>query len=388
MFAIVALAPAGLALGGATGAGAAPSSPSGAGYAFHVKQILAGANLSHRYTPAGGGAQETETLSHPDDITSLGDHVFVAFQNGVGPQGQPSTDLNTDSTVVEITMAGAPVAQWDVLGKVDGLTADPQARDVIATVNEDLNSSLYTIEPSASPASQVTHYDYDKVLPHGGGTDAISIYNGRIFISASAPGTGPSDTVQPAVYIATLDSATGVAKVKGLFDDKSAATVANLNRASFGKTVHLALTDPDSNEVVPWGARFGGEFMLTSQGDQEQIFVSGAGTPHQSLQVLSLSRSVDDTVWPTTPSGRVYATDSTHDTVDVVAGPFIPSLPITAATPCGANSAPPTCPGPGFGPNYLGAINPWTGQVIRLHTAGAAFVPQGGLLFVAANSFR
>ena len=46
------------------------------------------------------------------------------------------------------------------------------------------------------------------------------------------------------------------------------------NGPHLGKTVKLALTDPDSNEVVPWAApRFGGAFMLTSQGDKEQIYV-------------------------------------------------------------------------------------------------------------------
>ena len=42
------------------------------------------------------------------------------------------------------------------------------------------------------------------------------------------------------------------------------------------QSVRLALTDPDSNEDVPsYAPRFAGEFMLTSQGDQEQIFVAG-----------------------------------------------------------------------------------------------------------------
>ena len=60
-----------------------------------------------------------------------------------------------------------------------------------------------------------------------------------------------------------------------------------------------------------------------------------------------------------------------------------PDGPVVAVTPCGANSAPSTCPAPPAYPaNYLGSLNPWTGQVSPLTVSGTAFVPQGGLLFV------
>jgi hypothetical protein len=56
---------------------------------------------------------------------------------------------------------------------------------------------------------------------------------------------------------------------------------------------------------------------------------------------------------------------------------------LVAATPCGSNSAPSTCPAlPAFPPNYLGTLNPWTGQVQPLVVKGQPFTPQGGLLFV------
>ena len=64
-----------------------------------------------------------------------------------------------------------------------------------------------------------------------------------------------------------------------LFFDEDSATVANRDSAQFGQTVSLALTDPDSNEDVPFFApRFAGDFMLTSQGDKQQIFVHDAGS--------------------------------------------------------------------------------------------------------------
>jgi hypothetical protein len=387
---LTALAAAGiatLALSVATGtAGSAdPSDHGGHNGPLTVTTILSGNSLSHSFTPADATSPQTEPLSKPDDITRLGDDIFVGFQNGVGPQGEASTSGNQDSTVVEMTMGGQPVAQWDIAGKTDGVTADPEANDVIATVNEDNNSSLYTIAPGAGGAVQ--HYEYNEPLPHGGGTDAISVLGDQLLVSASAPGTTGQPAPQPtypAVYSVTLDPTTSVATVHTVFSDEDSAVVANVGTAQTGQSVALALTDPDSNEVVPsWAPRFQGDFMLTSQGDLEQIFVHedrwGSGT---TLSVLSLSQSVDDTAWPTDGRGTLFATDSTNDTVDAVTGPF-PDGPVVVATPCGSNSAPATCPAPPtFPANYLGSLNPWTGQVTALAVQGVPMVPQGGLLFV------
>ena len=155
---------------------------------FHVSAILEGASLHHTFVRSGTVTLQTEALSDPDDITSLGDDLFVGFQNGVGPQGQASTEGNLDSTVVELSLTGHVVGQWDVTGKTDGVTADPALGGVIATVNEDANSALYTIRPFVTSAAKVvTRYAYSEPLPHGGGTDAISIFNKQILISASAP---------------------------------------------------------------------------------------------------------------------------------------------------------------------------------------------------------
>ncbi len=397
MLAVGVLAPLGLALAG-TGAvaSAAPigsASRTGSASVYTVHQILSGTTLKHSYVPAGSSTRKTEPLTNPDDITRLGNRIFVGFQNGVGPQGQPSSDGNQDSTVVELKMNGNPVAQWDVRGKTDGVTADPEGGFVIATANEDANSSLYTINPdAASAATAVTHYAYSEPLPHNGGTDAISIYHGQILISASAPGTTGAPAPQPtypAVYVVRLDPSTRVAAVNPLFYDEATAKVANLGSFSYGKPVKLMLTDPDSNEVVPPGARFGGDFMLTSQGDEEQIYVSDAGGAHQSLRVLSLTQSVDDTAWPTATQGTLYSTDSTNDAIDSVRGPFTVDRPLVVATPCGANSAPATCPAPPtYPPNYLAALDPGTGHVSPVTVVGAAYTPQGGLLFVPAGPCR
>ena len=356
-----------------------------AAHGFRARVVINGAHLKHTFVPAGSSTPKTEPLTKPDDLTALGRQLFVAFQNGVGSQGEPSTDGNTDSTVVEFTHGGKVIRQWSLKGKCDGITADIQRGMLIVTVNEDGNSSIYTIKPSAPKAAQLTHFRYPhNPLPHGGGTDAISIYRGLVLISASAPGTVGKPAPQPiypAVYRVTFHFAGHLAVLKPLFYDEAAARVANVG-ASSGKVVHLALTDPDSNEIVPpSGPRFAGDFMETSQGDMEQIFVLPHGKLGSHLAVLNLSQSVDDTAWARGPRGKLYVSNTGGDTVDVITGPFRPGSIFVAVTPCDASNAPATCPGPGFPPNYLGQLNPWTGQITQVPVSGTVFGPQG-MLFV------
>jgi hypothetical protein len=204
-----------------------------------------------------------------------------------------------------------------------------------------------------------------------------------ILISASAPGTtgiaGPQPTY-PAAYTATLDASSKIAKITPLFYDESSATVANEGAPKSDKATTLALTDPDSNEIVPSGAR---DFMLTSQGDKEQIYVDAPGTSHQTLSVLSLSQSVDDTAWSTSTTGSLYSTDSTNNAVDLVSGTFTVGEPIVAVTPCGANGAPATCPATGYPADHLATMNANTGASTPVTMTVAGYVPQGGLAFVA-----
>jgi hypothetical protein len=347
---------------------------------YTVRAILSGMNLRHWYTKAGSHKRYSEPLADPDDITRIGNDLFTGFQNGVGPQGQASPDGNRDSTIVEFTLWGAVVNQWDVLGKCDGLTANTSAGFVVATVNEDAHSSLYTINPFTN---KVVHYHYYRPLPHNGGTDAISFDNGLMLISASAPGTTGAAAPQPyypAVYIVTLNRHRHLAYFRALFFDESHATAANGPHA--GHPVKLGLTDPDSNEVVPgFEPRFAGDFMLTSQGDKEQIYVNAPGTRHQHLWVLDLSQSVDDTAWSTSWNGAFYAASTGDDTIDMIKGSFWPGTAFVAVTPCDADNAPATCPGPGFPPNYLGHLDTYTGHIYRVSVSGAALHPQG-MIFV------
>jgi hypothetical protein len=133
---------AGLAFAVPAAASAASATQQDHGAQFHVRVILNGAKLRHSFIPVGSTKRRTEPLADPDDITVLGHHLFSGFQNGIGPQGQPSTDGNTYSTIVEYTASGHEVQQWDIKGKCDGVTADTAAHLLIATVNEDAHSSI------------------------------------------------------------------------------------------------------------------------------------------------------------------------------------------------------------------------------------------------------
>jgi len=200
---------------------------------------------------------------------------------------------------------------------------------------------------------------------------------GKILISASAPGTsGKAPASAPAVFVVTLNAGAKTAAVASFFADNATAT--GVNAPNAGQKVTLALTDPDSNGIVPSSSpKFGGDFVLNSQGDQELIFSDASG---QNLQVLKIANSVDDIAWATSATGTLYATDSSANTVDAITGTFTPGTAYTAVTPCNANSAPSTCPGPGYSANSLGAINLSTGAVSNVAIIGA--ITPKGLIFV------
>ncbi|MGN6125283.1 MAG: hypothetical protein ACTHON_01855 [Humibacter sp.] len=296
--------------------------------------------------------------SSPDDVTFIGAHIFVGFQNGV-PSTGPAAGTPQDSTLVEFTAKGRIEKTWNLRGKIDGIGADQTNGRVIATVNEDANSSMYTIGING----KVQHYTYDEALPHGGGTDAVSVFHGDIYTSASNPSGGP------ALYRIILGK-DGVAHVENtaIFTD-SRATVANAGQTA---QVQLALTDPDSNTVVPRGAeRFGGDFMLDAQGDQQAIFAASLqqGAP---LQVLNLAQSVDDTTFATARNGQLVVTDSNADTVDLISGALVTGAAYTAVTPGNANTPPVPTPD-----NYLARLNLSDGSVTPLAIAGVPVVPHG-----------
>jgi hypothetical protein len=145
------------------------------------------------------------------------------------------------------------------------VTADPSTGRLIATVNEDAHSSIYLIDPATGT---VVHYRNNEPLPSKGGTDAISVYDGMVLISTSAPGAMGKAARQPsypAVYRVVFDPTTRTATISPLFFDEAQATVADRPGPASGRVEQLALTDPDSNEDVPsFAPRFAGDFIRFS----------------------------------------------------------------------------------------------------------------------------
>jgi len=346
----------------------------GAAAAIGLPAALSAAPVAAAATPASHGtlsvrvfANGSATMTQPDDITWLDGTVYAVWQNGIGPSGQPSPTGATASDVVGYSASGRRVATWTVAGHADGLTADAATHQLLVTVNEDGNSSLFAISPEAPIADQVQQYQYNlNPLPHGGGTDAVSVYHGVILISASAPTIANG----PAVYRAQLEGRFAV--LQPVFFDTSTASIANRNSPSFGREIALALTDPDSNEVVPAvSPRFAGDFVLDSQGDEEQIYVDGADgtTPH--LSVLDLSQAVDDTAWVANPKGTLFVTDGVDNEIFAVSGAFDIGTAYVAVTPGDANI-------PVDKPNYLGRLDLRTGKIATAVTT----IQAKGLLFV------
>ncbi|MEZ0066375.1 hypothetical protein ABIA32_002385 [Streptacidiphilus sp. MAP12-20] len=316
--------------------------------------------------PAGFSVQTVATgptgQSSPDDITRLGNHLFVAYQNGVGSDGKASPKGATKSTIVEYTLAGQQLASWSVTGKVDGMGADADGNRVIATVNEDGNSSLYTVTPSAAASAQLQHFAFQG-MTHGGGTDSVLVTGGKIYLTGSAPAADADGKTysKPALYTAVLTPAaggTGTVALTPVLSDNAVA-----KDAVTGKSTKLNLSDPDSSEHVPAAApRFGGDLLLDSQGDKQLIFQNGAQTP----TVLNLNTQVDDTTFATGSTGTLYVVDSKNDKILAITGQFTAGQAFTSV-PGDSTTLPGT----------LGTLDTATGTVSSFAKLGS---PKG-LLF-------
>ena len=367
---------------------------------FHWTRAMCVAAVAAVLPLAGAGAATAQSpynakaiffgakyhLTGPDDIAIVGPHIFVGFQNGVGSQGEPSTTGVTNSTLVEMDVHGSVEHMVNIRGKIDGLGSDAANNRVIVTVNEDGNSRLSTVDVHG----KLVKYTYSPaVLPHHGGTDAVSVFDGKIYLSAScggcqnaaSAGTAPP-AHSPAVYQVTLNGTTATLTSTAINVDSPAVTT---NPGSSAQATPLKITDADSNTVVPSSApRFGGDFMLDSQGDKLAIFASSMA-PSAPLKVLDLKTAIDDTTFATQSSGVLVVTDSTANTVEVVTGPFHAGEAFSAVTPCNDNAAPATCPAPGWPANYLAALNLSNGSLTPLNNTGATAWAKG-LAFMPSSS--
>ncbi|MDB5084238.1 MAG: putative cell wall binding protein [Bacilli bacterium] len=310
-------------------------------------------------------AQGPTSKTGPDDITALNSHLFVPYQNGVGAKGEASKSGATQSTIVEYDNSGNQINSWDITGKVDGIAADPSNNRILATVNEDANSSMYIIQPDAPQSQQVQQLTYSAPLAHGGGTDAITVQNGNIYVSASAPSADANGNfTNAALYQVQIQGSS--ATLKSVMMGNATAMDVKTN-----KQVTLNLSDPDSNASVPAASpQFAGNLMLDSQGDSQLVFVQNPGASNQALQSLQLGTQVDDVTWSTSTKGTLYVVDSGDNKIYAITGNFTPGTAFAA------------CPSDSGVAGFVGTVDLSSGVI---HPFAIGLKSPKGLLFVPGN---
>jgi len=338
------------------------------GQSSPAKERRAATAASGIVVPAGFSvrlfAASSPDLTNPDDITRLDQHIFVTYQNNANADGTPA---GSQSTIVEYASDGSVVDQWNLSGRCDGLTADPASHELLATINEDANSSLDVIRPPATPAEQVRPMTYspDPASLSGGGTDALTILDGTIYVSASNPSNGAA----PALFRLSIPKHGSTALLQPVFADDAQAVQGNPGTSG---SIALNLTDPDSNAAVPSSSpRFAHDLMLDSQADSQLVFASHPGTPAQSLTLLNLGGpQVDDVRWADTSGGDLYVVDQGADQIWVISGAF-PAGAAYASIPSGSP----------LGGN-VGLVDLNTGSVVPFATG---LVSPKGLLYVGRD---
>ncbi len=330
---------------------------------------------NHSVTTVGGFQanqfiQGTNSTTNPDDITNLNGDIFLAYQNGVGAKGEPTSSGVGNSTIVEYGPNGSTIASWSITGKCDGMTADAANNRILATVNEDGNSSMYIITPGSAQPQHLTFSPdpataQDGPLATGGGTDSIAIQNGNIYITASAPSADKNGNyTHAALFQGTIQGNT-VSLTPVMMGNDKATDVAS------GNPVTLNLSDPDSSTIVPSSSsKYSGDMLLDSQGDSELIFVQNPGTSSQALTRLSIGTQVDDTTFATSASGTLYVTDGGSNKVYAITGNFTPGTAIVA------------CPSDSGVAGFVGTLDLSSGTITPL---AIGLKSPKGLLFVPKN---
>jgi hypothetical protein len=313
----------------------------------------------------------------PDDLTQLSVHgldsgralIWTEFQNGIDPNGSPSyIGGPTQSEIAGFDpLNGLLVRSINVSGHIDGLTADPATGQLVVTSNEDANSFLAIVDPRTGSVTQYTYAPSPEVSGNGG-TDSIAIEDGQLFISHS----NPSDTTQATTYSVQLHPSTLIATLTPVFWDNSWAT-----DTLTGASVQLALTDPDTNYVMPdEGERFAGDLATISQGDGKIIFASHVPSSSPKLDLLNLTDNVTGNLPPidglavtTCDRGTLYVVDAAANTITALDTTGW-SKGTTFVTEPDDNSNP-----------LIGTLDLTTGVITPL---GNHFVSPKGLLFTPA----
>jgi hypothetical protein len=245
-------------------------------------------------------------LTNPDSITTANGKIYVVYANATNADGTGGF-----STVQEYSPTGEALRTFDVLGKADGLKYNPFDHKLWALRDEDSNPALTLIDLESGVQ---TDYTYAQLPPvHGGGYDDVVFMKGETFISASNPNVDASGqnnfpSIVKARFVGHQVFVTPVLQGN-----------AKLIDIATGETVVSLQSDPDSLKVD-----CAGDLVLDSQADGDLIFINAPGSDNQAGLRLHLSNgtskqiTVDDTVFPTSPSGTIYVVDTAGNTVYAV----------------------------------------------------------------------
>jgi hypothetical protein len=273
--------------------------------AFYAEVQAAGPMAKPPYTVSVFAAPPPGR-TNPDSITTANGNIFVVYASGTNPDGTGGF-----STIVEYSPTGKMLRTIDVTGKADGLKYNPFDHKLWALRDEDSNPVLTLIDPASGVQ---TDFTYAQLPPaHGGGYDDVVFMQGQTFISASNPTLDANGQNKfPSIVKARLVD-------HQIFVTPVLQGNASLIDIATGQTVVSPQSDPDSLKVDS-----AGDLVLDSQADGDLIFINAPGSPNQAALRLHLTNdttsqiTVDDTVFPTTPSGTIYVVDTKGDTVYAV----------------------------------------------------------------------
>ena len=289
-------------------------------------------------------------LLGPDSLVVDQGYVYIDYQNTTA---KDCTDKFT-STVVQYDMTGKMLKSFTVPGHSDGMRADPSTHLLWVTSCEDGNPKFVTIDPTSGT---VTPYAFPSPTPHGGGYDDLCFLNGMTFIAASNPTLNSAGVnVFPAIDKMTLSN--GKVNLAPVLMGNATATdlIANAK-------VSLNLVDPDSMTVDSKG-----QLVLVNQGGSQLVFLQNPGTPQQTVTAVPVGNQLDDTVWVTSPQGRLLVADgTTGSTYWITETHFTPGVVFTQA------------PDDSGVVGFVGVVDLSTGFVTPLVIG---FVKATGMLFV------
>ncbi|HWK46330.1 MAG TPA: hypothetical protein VNT30_16535 [Stellaceae bacterium] len=232
----------------------------------------------------------------PDSITLANGDIWVAYTNGAD-----STGASGQSTVVEYNASGTIMQSYNVAGYVDGLKLNPTTGEIWVLQNQDGNSTLSLIDPTAKTLSAPLSYANSSSTR---GFDDVVFDNGKVFMSM----TNPHDTFGDAtiVELRNGNNPTGPLLITPIL--KNGTTGLNTITGTM-QTVPQA--DPDSLKLAP-----NGDLLFSSGADGIIIDVKNPGAANQSVSFTPIQTTtpgnvnLDDVIKPSATSGTFYIADT------------------------------------------------------------------------------